>query len=79
MLSSQIEVERMSAKIEEHFSKERSLIQTINDISLKLDKAAFKLLKIQMEHKKSKEKITVRSPRSDRSDKEGEKVKNTIE
>jgi len=43
---SHLEVDRLSGRIDSHFAKEVSLVRAIHEISLKLDKVAFRLLRL---------------------------------
>ena len=42
----QLELDRLSGRIESHFAKELSLVRAVHEVSMKLDKVAFKLLKL---------------------------------
>ena len=67
-MPNQLEADRLSGRIESHFSKELSLVRAIHDIAVKLDKVAFKLLKLELQQKKGKEKKMPRSPKLDREE-----------
>ncbi len=41
-------MQRMQNKIDTHFAQELKIIQVINELTVKLDKAGFKLYRLQL-------------------------------
>jgi hypothetical protein len=45
-------MQRMQNKIDVHFAQELKIIQVVSELTVKLDRAAFKLYRLQLEGKR---------------------------
>lgn len=72
-MNTQLEMERAQHKIDTHFKQELKLLEAVSELSAKIDKTAFRLYRIQLEAKHTKDR------KSHKSSKDEQVARNSIE